>query len=328
MQKNIKIIAPAAVAVVVAGYFGLGAYASSQAEKDIEDWLYDNNLSGKVRWDSVSSTPFGGTVTLKGVRIEEKNPLFGNIELEIERVDVSDFENERDRKRVKLDLTGVALSDMLSGAGDLPLKSLLHASGRTELSAFDTRVHADYNVKAGDLSLQYSIKVPDLLSADTSIELKNLPDMESIASTAAQGMSGFGGGPLAMLGELENVEIGKSSFAVRDLGYFKRRSLIEQRYKYALDPMKGDAEKQRKTAFEADVERQQRSCEQEFGKLLPKAKDACEAWIELANGIGDGAKIAIAPERQVRVSDISRLFMSPEQAGPMIKRLQLEVDSL
>jgi len=328
MQKNIKIIAPAAVAVVVAGYFGLGAYASSQAEKDIEDWLYDNNLSGKVRWDSVSSTPFGGTVTLKGVRIEEKNPLVGNIEVDIARVEISDFENERDRKRIKLDLNDVALSDTLKGPGNLPLKGLLHASGRTEIGAFDTRVDADYDVKAGDLSLQYSITVPELLSADTRIELKNLPDMESIASTAAAGMGGFGGGPLAMLGELESVEIGKSSFTVRDLGYFKRRSLIEQRHKYALDPMKGDADKQRKAAFEADVERQQRGCEQELGKLLPSAKDVCEAWIDLANGKGEGAKVAIAPERQVRVSDISRLFMAPEQAGPMIKRLQLEVDSL
>lgn len=92
--------------------------------------------------------------------------------------------------------------------------------------------------------------------------------------------------------------------------------------------MKGDADKQRKAAFEADVERQQRGCEQELGKLLPSAKDACEAWIDLANGKGEGAKVAIAPERQVRVSDIRRLFMAPEQAGPMIKRLQLEVDSL
>ena len=69
MQKHVKFIAPAVLAVAIGGYFGLGAYASGKAEKQLEDWVYDNGLSGQVSWHSVSSTPLGGTVTIDGLAI-------------------------------------------------------------------------------------------------------------------------------------------------------------------------------------------------------------------------------------------------------------------
>ena len=133
---------------------------------------------------------------------------------------------------------------------------------------------------------------------------------------------------LRALGALESIEIGKTSASVRDLGYFARRGLIEQRYKYPVDPLKGDPDKQRKTAHEADVAQQLGRCEQELARMLPAPKDACEAWVGLANGSGGGAKVSIAPERPLRVEEFTRLIGAPQQVGPMLKRLQLKIDAL
>ena len=100
MQKHVKFIAPAVLAVAIGGYFGLGAYASGKAEKQLEDWVYDNGLSGQVSWHSVSSTPLGGTVTIDGLAIRSENPLVGKLDIDVERVAISDYEDGKERKRV------------------------------------------------------------------------------------------------------------------------------------------------------------------------------------------------------------------------------------
>ena len=49
-MKHLKFIIPGAVGgLLLAGYVGLSLYSSSQAEKQIEDWLYDNELNGMVQ---------------------------------------------------------------------------------------------------------------------------------------------------------------------------------------------------------------------------------------------------------------------------------------
>ena len=46
-MKHLKFIIPGAVGgLLLAGYVGLSLYSSNQAEKQIEDWLYDNELDG------------------------------------------------------------------------------------------------------------------------------------------------------------------------------------------------------------------------------------------------------------------------------------------
>ncbi|MBP6725828.1 MAG: hypothetical protein KA132_01255 [Thauera sp.] len=329
MQKHIKFIAPAALAVAIGGYFGLGAYASSKAEKQLEDWVYDNGLSGQVSWRAVSSTPLGGTVTIDGLAIRSENPLVGKLDIAIDRVAISDYEDSKDRKRVTLDLTGIQMPTGQKSAVDA-LKPLLHASGRNELQPFDLHVKADYKDKERErsLGLEYKATLPDLLATEASFELSSLPDPTELANAAAMAGNPFGGGMLGALGALESIEIGKTSASVRDLGYFARRGLIEQRYKYPVDPLKGDPDKQRKAASEADIAQQLRGCEQELASMLSAPKDACAAWVGLVNGTGEGARISIAPERPMRVAEFARVIGAPQQVGPMLKRLQLKVNAL
>lgn len=329
MQKHIKLIAPAVLVVTIGGYFGLGAYASSKAEKQLEDWVYDNGLSGQVSWRAVSSTPLGGTVTIDGLAIRNENPLVGKIDIDVERVAISDYEDSKERKRVTLDIRGIQIPTGQQSAVDA-LKPLLHASGRSELQPFDLHLKADYKdrERKRSIGLEYRAELPDLLAAEANFELGNLPDPAEFSKAVAMAGNPFGGGMLGALGALESIEIGKTSASVRDLGYFARRGQIEQRYKYPVDPLKGDPDRQRKAAREADVAQQLRSCEQELASVLPAPEDACAAWVGLANGTGEGARVSIAPERPMRVAEFARVMGAPQQLGPMLKRLQLEVDAL
>ena len=104
-MKHLKFIIPGAVGgLLLAGYVGLSLYSSSQAEKQIEDWLYDNELDGMVQWQSVSASPFGATVTLKGVSlVVEKAPLKG-LEVNVEKLQIADFANEADLKSLSLEI--------------------------------------------------------------------------------------------------------------------------------------------------------------------------------------------------------------------------------
>ena len=63
-MKRLALIGGGAAVVLTATYFGLSAYSSKQAEKRLEDWVYDMELDDKLSWSSVSASPFGGSVSI------------------------------------------------------------------------------------------------------------------------------------------------------------------------------------------------------------------------------------------------------------------------
>jgi hypothetical protein len=349
-MKNQKLIIPGAICgLFIAGYVGLSLYSGAQAETQIEDWLYDQELDGQVQWKSVSASPFGSSVTLKDVVvIAEKAPLKG-VEINVEKVRISDFANERDLKSLAVDLQGVSfpeLDEQPSAVANVLFGELLAQSGRSKLEPLDLTLQAHYDNKASEAGMSFSIRVPDLFAVQGSTQVGNVRNLDHLlGSSMAQVMELVGTGPADLAhmltsqrgrfkdaAEIEQrmraIELGDSSFTLQDLGYFKRRNLLKQRYEYALDPAKGDAAAQRQVVFERDLRKQEKDCVELWSRASEDAEQACTDVLALLNGQADGFRVVSEPEERVRLGDLEGLIAKPERASRILQRLNQRVEVL
>jgi hypothetical protein len=350
-MKNLKFIIPGAVfGLFVAGYVGLSLYSSAQAEKQIEDWLYDNKLEGQVQWQSVSASPFGASVTLKEVVvIAEQAPLKG-LEVNVEKVRISDFADDRDLKSLAVDLQGVSFpavaDDQPSAVATMLFGELLAQSGRDQLQPLDLALQARYDNDASEASMSFSISIPDLFAAQVGTKVGNVRNLDSMfGESAAQlaVLASMGSRDLQrmlskqsvllknaadMQQRMRGIELGDSSFMLQDLGYFKRRNLLKQRYDYALDPAKGDASAQRQEAFERDLRKQEKECVERWSRASEDAEQACTDVLALLNGQSDGFRVVSEPEERVRLGDLEALMDKPERASRILQRLNQRVETL
>lgn len=323
----------AVVAAVGIGYFGLSAYASAQAEKTIEDWLYDKGLDSEVRWSSVRSSPLGGTVTIKNLEFVGEQKSTQHFSFVVERLQIKNFRNDDKRKSIALDFGGLNFPSIEKGMGATLFGELLMESGRDELSPFDLRLAAEYDGDDAIAALEYRVDVPGMFLTAGSLELKKVPRFDRFADLASDARLGMSSGYarwdailFGMVEQLDAVELGDVSLSLEDQGYFKRQFAIQQRYTQALDPIKGDYDDQRKVAAEREMRSRRDGCAASFGSMLPKPDEACEAAESVL--LGGGVRLSISPERSVRVADVIEQGIRGGRAKNLVERMNLKIKSI
>lgn len=349
-MKYQKFIIPGAIGgLLLAGYVGLSLYSSGQAEKQLEDWLYDNELNGFVQWQSVSASPFGATITVSGVEVVvDAAPLKG-LEVSVEELRISDFANEPDLKSLALTMEGVTFpgsDDQPSVLVKLLFAELLADSGRDQLEPLDLSIQARFDDDASEGDMSFSLRLPELFAAAGSVQIANVRNVDSFlegVTTLAVESSVLGSRDVRRLlanqldvlddlneaqRRLRTIELGDSSFMLEDLGYFKRRNLLKQRYDYALDPVKGDADEQRREAFERDLRKQEKKCREKLPRGIDDGEHACVDILALLNGQSDGFRIISEPEERVRLGDLESALQKPQRASRLVQRLNQRVEAL
>lgn len=330
---NVKLLAGAALVVVVGGYFGLKAYAAHVADGRLRDWLFEHRLQDKISWQSLSSSPLGGTIKLHEVRISD-GPSIAQLTL-------SDLKDEPARRRADVQFEGVAFPPDAKGRSTalrLPLVGdLLLASGRAELAPFSGRLKWNVEDELADIGL--TLDLPELLDVDASLSLaqvrrlaEDLSDMAENGQQVGQRglLSSFG-----LLGKLQQsaqrAELKGLQVDVKDQGYFKRSLALTRRY-LPLDPTAGDFDKQRDRALAAAYQQQRNDCLQDFQSLGARGKDLCKGLVDLASGEEDGLRVSLAPKERVRLGDTLQVALTaaldPAGAAGLLDRLNLESKSL
>ncbi|MGE6689152.1 hypothetical protein ACQKFE_14355 [Stutzerimonas stutzeri] len=347
MSKRLPLIAGAAVAVLVAGYFGLSAYSSSQAEKLIEDWVYEHELEDTLRWKSVSSSPFGGRVTISELQVEAggREPS-----LQVAEVIISDRSINDERTRLRLRFNGVeadnrALGGLSSlgamagggfGRGMATARGFEPAliSGLAELKPYDVEIYVDIDDDAGTLETELAVDLPELFDSRVSYRLSNLRDLNRKLQRLSENFGGDAGVQRAFLSELgelassvERAELQSASFSVKDRGMAERSIALYQRYNTPLNPTEGSAEKQRTAHYEKVVEQTEKDCSREFKDLPKGMKDGCELLKKALLGKVSGVELKVEPKERVRLTDLGDL-QDGRRSKRLLDRLNPQLDSI
>lgn len=344
IQKRLLVPA-AAVAIVAAGYFGLCAYAGKQAQKRLDDFVYDNHLNGAISWASVSASPLGGKVVLMGVEFG-KGKAGG---LRADKVTLTDLINNDSRSRVRIEATGVqasngslpglqelgAMASMMGMGGGLrgvnnfgPLLS----SGRNELKPFDLMLSVDLDDDATRATGETFLDMPDLFTFSASYRMDNVKDLHRAVNDLQHSDKSSGYGMLGLAvqgvqGAFARAELSDLKVSFKDKGMVKRSALLQQRYATPLDPTAGSADKQRQAWFEKSLDNWQKSCESGMRENAPMLSDGCELMVKLFKGKNDGIELTIDPKDPVRVMDLMSVF-GGGNGRRVLERLNPEVSSL
>lgn len=340
IQKKLLVPA-AAVMVLAAGYFGLCAYASTQAQKRLDNFVYDNHLTGTLSWASVSSSPFGGKVVIKGVEFGESKAGV----LRADKVTLTDLIDNDSRTRARIEATGIqaskgslqsleglgAMASMI-GMGGMNNFGPLLSSGRNELKPFDLMLSLDLDDDATRATGETFVDMPDLFTFSASYRMDNVKDLRRTINDLQHGGEKavyglLGGAAQGLQGAFARAELSELKVSFKDKGLVKRSALLEQRYATPLDPTAGNADKQRQAWFEKSLDNWQKNCESKMRENAPMLNDGCELMVKLFKGKNEAIQLSIDPKDPVRVMDLMSMF-SGGHSKHLLERLNPDVSSL
>lgn len=339
-RLNVKIIAPVVVAVAAVGYFGLSSYAGGKAEKKLEDFLYENRLESYFSWKSVSSSPFGGTVTIKDITIESRE-LFP-VELSVDKFVIKNFNDDKEHMSADLSLKNVRPtdpdSDFAKGYNRNVFGFLLAASGQTAVEPYDVNVSWNYNERDRTLKTQLAIDLPNLFATHMQLDLEGVRDLKNmllitqvhpalgvLPSIPAQFLGMDRRDAYRQLEDLKNITINGLDMSFKDQGYLQRANLLEQRYNITPTKVDGNIEKERKQLFNEQYEHINDKCIKEYDSGYKNAKKACTAVIGTLFSKEKGFKVSVKPDSKVKLQDFERLDGNKRERNRFIERLNLNV---
>lgn len=340
-MKRLALIGGGAIVVLAASYFGLSAYSSKQAEKRLEDWVYDMELDERLTWDSVSSSPFGGSVSISGLELgaDADEPAMRIAKLTLSELVDSD---ERTQARLRFQgieagqgaLTGLSsLSRMAGGDFGRAAHNFAPAlnSGLTELKPFDAELFVNVDDDDGSFESELFIGLPELFESRISYRLDKQRNLNRTLRHLPEDLSEAEGiyQVLAQLGTLDEslkrAEVSRITVSLKDRGMLERSVALQQRYNTPLDPAAGSAESQRQAHYERQVANRVKACESdELGRGL---ENACELLEKVLLRKVDGVELSIVPDEPVRLQDLAKL-QNPRAAKRLVERLNLQLSSL
>lgn len=340
---NPKLVVPAvagAAIVLAGGYFGLSSYASGQAEKELRDFLYEHKLESAVSWKSLSSSPFGGTITLNQVEVE-LNMLFP-VELKADRIVVSDFKETDSHKKVRAAFDNVQPIDSSHDFADFLNRQLfgdlLTTSGQTKLDPQNLKIDYDFNSEKRTATLGLTLDTPNLFTVSTQLQLDNVRSEASLGflTRIHPALAFLPGPPTGFFGmahpELDNLlasQLVSMEFSYRDQGYMKRASALQQRY-MAIHEISENPEPARKKAFAEQSRSNLEQCMRDVRPLLANADKACKAITGTATAQEKGFQVSAKPSSQVRLADLGRLDLSTDDHDlkRLVDRLNMKFSTL
>lgn len=134
-----------------------------------------------MSWKSVSSSPFGGTVTIKGLTVESKE--FIPVELSIEKLVIKNYKDDDDRFSADLYFHEIQPtypdSDFAKAYNQEIFGSLLYASGQTQVAPYDLSVGWDYRADERHLITQADVDLPNLFTGQVKVDLEGVRDIKS-----------------------------------------------------------------------------------------------------------------------------------------------------
>lgn len=314
-NKKYAAIGAAVVGVAVIGWFALSHVATSRAEESIHAFLAKHDLRQTVSWKNLSASPFG-TVTIKDIAIRQSRDGM----LHVRHVQLSDFVDNADQKRVHLKVEGLADEQ---GHSPLGTSGALNRGGITQLPPLSFEVKWDMRLKDDEAAMELSFDQPDALQGELALDIQRIAGLARFAEGKQQSaqanpfapslMGGFG-----VLQAIGAVELRSVSANVKDQGQMARTIALHKRYSFNVPPEETNAAKFRNAAFKAEMDQSRSGCIELTKKSYPgltKGEDSCEALADFLSGKSSRLSVKAQPAQPVSVAQLMEAaWPRPENA--------------
>ncbi|MCJ8169460.1 hypothetical protein [Atopomonas sediminilitoris] len=313
-MKQLAMIGSGVALTLAAGYFGLSTYNANQAEQQIQDWVYDMALDDKLSWESISSSPFGGRISLHNVALE-----LGDAEpaLQVAKVTLSDVIDDELQTQLRLSLKGITTSQQaLESAstisywvgGNLGRAAREVGPNLTALKPFDTELFFNINDDEGSLQAEFAVDIPELFTGRINQRISNQRNLNRklrdvfVEVADADNPNEILAQLLSLEKSINRAALDEFSVSIKDRGMLERSIALFQRYNTPLDPTAGDVGAQRQAHYERLVTREKKKCSRE--KVDTYISSACDVLEELLLGKANGIELSYEPEGPVKLQEV------------------------
>lgn len=282
------LVAAAGVGVMVligGGWFGLSSYASNKAEQELKTKLAEANLLSYVTWSDVSSTPLGGEITIRNLKvnfIEEGWSGATHYHMDAEKVVLIGFNNaSKASSSAGIEFEKVSFpslkrdqweqNQLRSTFMDGPIMSLAYSTGRQELPPFSMSMRWKLTEQLASLTLSFD--QPELLglSGTTSFSGMFGPLLQQLQTDPENtvALSGIVTQMAATTG------LSQLDLELKDQGAVSRLLILQSRYAQA----NGQSNQATSELFETV----RRDCQIEIGSVF-RNQDACDRLASFVSG--------------------------------------------
>ncbi len=293
-------IAGGIVALLIAGYM----FASSAGVDKFEDFLYDKDLTGALRYRDASYSPLSDTITLEDVELEVVVMEMGPQKEQVTgQLDMLSIEGASDESKRRIDFSGYELvtrpsdserkANVLYQVLDEPLK-FIHRMG-IEQTRLDGSVAYDWDKEDENLVLGVSLDAENIASYSINLTLshaRKLVDIDPSTFMMAALMN-----PKGQMEEFGKVEFVSLNASVEDYGFMKKLAYLDaiSRFDYG-SVLNNDV------AFEAVAAVQNsESDKKQMAEFLDE--ESIEAVSSFRASGGD-LKVSVETKRPVRFADL------------------------
>ena len=327
-QKNKYLaIGGAIAAIAVVGWFALAHIATNRAEESISAFLDQYGIRENVQWEKLSASPFGN-VQIKNVSIKVDPKTEA---LRIARIQLKDFTDTQERKRIDLQF-----DDVSDAQGHSPLGSLdyAQAGGRAILPPLSVHVKWDMRLDDDEGKAELSFSQPDSMQGSIGFEIDKISVLANLEQSILIGSIGgmsqrsmFNGHPLlsaaqSVLATLGDVRVKSLKANIEDEGHMARSIALYKRYSTELSPSDSNPGKARDKAFEEKVKSALKSCQRAASdntlKRLSKVKSSCEAIVAFGSGDSTSLSLKAKPVKPVSLSTLFRASMSDKEQAAVL----------
>ncbi|NOL48829.1 hypothetical protein [Pelistega europaea] len=289
-SKKTMIFAIVGVVVVVllaAIWLGSSWYATTQAKKKVDDFLFDNKMEDYIHWKDLSASP-AGDITLSGVTLGKKEDWMAD------EIVIREF--NRDRDGVALDMSIRKLSDdsqEFAPSVMLPsvLRSYIIASGRASAKPLDIDVNLNINFEDNEGDFFLRLESDDFAEVEFEAKLDKVKGLRNSREKTSN--------PLSVFDETFELNVQSLRVKYNDDGMLKRMGMLEKRY--LSIPMPSGKEEKLVTGISKDSF--VRKCSS-LKFILEDPQDACSKIYDAHAGEASGISFEATAKRSVPWDEI------------------------
>ncbi|MFV9475126.1 hypothetical protein ACM5Q9_11965 [Advenella sp. RU8] len=275
LSKKLLSLIGAGLLILIAAIWFLGNnYATRTAEEEISATLAATPLANEIHWEKLSANILG-TVTIENVTIGKRKPF-----LNIQKLQLSGFENSASRLQGQLVLTGVTDAN---GQSPLLENTLLQNAGYDKADPLNVSLDLDALKTKGTAEVRFNLDQREVIKIDSSFSISQAQQLMAVLSSGLEN-SKEAFSPMMMFSigaMLEPININNTEIEIEDQGYMKKVNALTNQYNIPLLPSEKtlDTEKFAKEQQQANIEQaiQQCALPDPENQLFEKPVETCKA---------------------------------------------------
>ena len=322
--KNPLIIILVIAVLAIAAWFFFTSTVNKKAEEHLQQYLVENNLQDRVKWEELEASATG-TANLKKVRFLSDD---GELLLTAEEFNLKHFKQDENLLETEVeikgfvDVQGMSFQDTLAelyGMADVPPSNYIDLNWKVKL---DNTKQTSY--------VKSDVLLPNLFSVETEINADSPKEIRELSKLSSNAFSREEPNQEELMIFISTM--GKVKIQGLNVGVVEKGGIEKLRYEMVgsdLDDEESEmSSEQFQKQFEQEIAEAQVMCvnEPQLAKVLANQELACSKVMGFLVGASDAVKVNMSVKKPLSLDEITMMSLMGVDADMLVEEYGLSVE--